>query len=71
MAGPGTVLSRTMQSISLTKIKEIEKQRDKYEVQKNKVLAGADGHPTDQRKRIRLLLRGVEELYPEAIGTYS
>ena len=67
MARPDTVLSRTMQSISLTKIKEIEKQRDKYEVQKNEVLAGADEHPTDQRTRITQLLRGVEELYPEVI----
>ena len=52
MALPGTVLSRTMQSISLTKIKEIEKQRDKYEVQKNEVLTEAGGRPADQCRRI-------------------
>ena len=56
-----------MHSISLTKIKEIEKQRDKYEVRKNEVLAAADGCPEDRRKRITQLLRGVEELYPEAV----
>ncbi|KAI1171649.1 hypothetical protein F4777DRAFT_591057 [Nemania sp. FL0916] len=57
-----SVLSRTMQSVSLTKIRELEKQREKYESRKNEVLSSAGEHTNDIRKRITHLLRGVKEL---------
>ncbi|KAI0856322.1 hypothetical protein F4860DRAFT_506817 [Xylaria cubensis] len=62
MAQPSLVLSQTMQSISLTKIRELEKQRDRYESRKNEVLAAAEKHPDDIRERITELLRGVQNL---------
>ncbi|KAI0406936.1 hypothetical protein F4802DRAFT_60517 [Xylaria palmicola] len=62
MAQSPTVLSQTMQSVSLTKIRELEKQRDRYESQKNEVLAAAEKHPDDIRERITQLLHGVKAL---------
>ncbi|KAI8955216.1 hypothetical protein F4801DRAFT_378899 [Xylaria longipes] len=62
MAQPSSVLSQTMQSISLTKIRELEKQRDRYESRKNEVLAAAEKHPDNIRERIAELLRGVNSL---------
>ncbi|TRX90496.1 hypothetical protein FHL15_008665 [Xylaria flabelliformis] len=62
MAQPSLVLSQTMQSISLTKIRELEKQRDRYESRKNEVLAAAEKHPDNIRERITELLRGVQNL---------
>ncbi|KAI0472230.1 hypothetical protein F4859DRAFT_504899 [Xylaria cf. heliscus] len=62
MAQPSAVLSQTMQSISLTKIRELEKQRDRYESRKNEVLAAAEKHPDSIRERITELLRGVKNL---------
>lgn len=68
MASPTSILSRTVQSISLTKIKELDKQRDKYTARKSEVLAAAAAHPEDIRERIKQLLQGLQELYPEAIN---
>lgn len=51
-----------MQSISLTKIRELEKQRERYEYQKNVVLAAAEKHPGNIRERITELLSGVKSL---------
>ncbi|KAI1118101.1 hypothetical protein F5Y14DRAFT_297296 [Nemania sp. NC0429] len=62
MAQPSSVLSQTMQSISLTKIRELEKQRNRYESRKNEVLSAADKHSDNIRERITQLLRGVEDL---------
>ncbi|KAI1438585.1 hypothetical protein GGR50DRAFT_685279 [Xylaria sp. CBS 124048] len=62
MAQPSYMLSPTMRSISLAKIRELEKQRDRYEARKNKVLAAVDSHPGDIRGRITELLRGVKDL---------
>ncbi|KAI1130400.1 hypothetical protein F5Y10DRAFT_236031 [Nemania abortiva] len=62
MAPPSSVLSQTMQSISLTKIRELEKQRNRYESRKNEVLSAAEEHPNDIRKRITQLLQGVKKL---------
>lgn len=62
---PVSALSQTLEAITLTKIKELDKQRAKYETQKNKVLETAS-QSTDQRTRIRQLLRGVKDLYPGA-----
>lgn len=62
MAHPSSVLSQTMQSISLTKIRELEKQRGRYESRKNEVLSAADKHSDNIRERITQLLRGVKDL---------
>ncbi|KAJ8119489.1 hypothetical protein ONZ43_g3567 [Nemania bipapillata] len=62
MAQSSSALSQTMQSISLTKIRELEKQRGRYESRKNKVLSAAAEHPDDIRERITQLLRGVKKL---------
>ncbi|KXH28474.1 hypothetical protein CNYM01_10585 [Colletotrichum nymphaeae SA-01] len=57
-----SVLSKTLQSITGTKIRELEKQRTQYESRKAKILQEAEEH-TDQGDRISCLLRGVKELY--------
>ncbi|KAI1753049.1 hypothetical protein F4782DRAFT_539794 [Xylaria castorea] len=62
MAQPSSVLSQTMQSISLTKIRELEKQRGRYESRKNEVLTAVEKHPDNIRERITELLRGVKSL---------
>lgn len=67
MASSVAALSKTLESITLTKIRELEKQRTKYEDRKNDVLQTAAGK-ADQRTRIRQLLKGVEDLYPGAAG---
>lgn len=65
MASSVAALSKTLESITLTKIRELEKQRSKYESLKNEVLQNAS-QGTDQRTRITQLLKGVEDLYPGA-----
>lgn len=64
MAPPTSILSKTLKSISVTKINEISKQRAKYEQRKDAVLAEAAKHADDPHRRIARLLRGVEDLYP-------
>lgn len=65
MPPPASVLSKTLQSITLTKIRELEKQRDKYEKSKKSVLDEAAGKKS-KRDVIAHLLAGVKELYPNA-----
>ncbi|KAK8135361.1 hypothetical protein PG984_003301 [Apiospora sp. TS-2023a] len=67
MAPPVSVLSRTLQSISVTKIREIEKERARYEESKRGVLAKADRFPEDRRNRIATLLYGVWEHCPDVM----
>jgi hypothetical protein len=67
MAPPASILSRTLQSISVTKISEIEKQRARYETSKSEVLVKADRYPNDPHKRIQQLSRGLQVLDPEAV----
>ncbi|KAK8110450.1 reverse transcriptase [Apiospora kogelbergensis] len=67
MTPPASVLSRTLQSISITKIREIEKQRVRYEKSKQDILAKADQFPNDPRKRIAVLLKGLGDVYQEAL----
>ncbi|KAH8891729.1 hypothetical protein GQ53DRAFT_746225 [Thozetella sp. PMI_491] len=64
---PTSALSQTLKSISVTKIREITKQREKYEQRKDAVLAKAAQHEHDQPQRIAELLRGIKDLYPEAV----
>lgn len=56
-----SALSQTLQSITLTKIRELEKQRHAYETRKAQVLAEAD-RTGSQHDRLALLLAGVNEL---------
>lgn len=63
MAQPTSILSQTMRSISMTKIRELEKQRGRYETQKNTVLDAADKHPDNIRERITELLSGVKNMH--------
>ena len=63
MAPPNSVLSKTLHSITLTKIRELSKLRGKYEHRKQAVLDRADAAPKDDvQTRIDILLDGVEEL---------
>ncbi|KAK6855779.1 hypothetical protein PG995_007930 [Apiospora arundinis] len=67
MTPPASVLSRTLQSISITKIREIEKQQARYEKAKQDILTKADQFPNDPRKRIAALLQGLNDVYPEPL----
>ncbi|KAK1963101.1 hypothetical protein LY78DRAFT_705389 [Colletotrichum sublineola] len=62
MPHPASLLSKTLQSITVTKIRELEKQRAQHESRKSKILQDADRH-LSQGERIGCLLRGVKELY--------
>ena len=68
MAPQTSILSKTLKSISVTKINEITKQRAKYERRKDAVLTEAAQHADDPHRRIARLLRGVEDLYPAGDG---
>jgi hypothetical protein len=65
MASPTSVLSKTLQSLTLTKIRELEKQRKTYEARKSEFL-GKAAASTDQSDRLACLLDGIRELYPPA-----
>ncbi|MBE3047259.1 hypothetical protein IMZ48_33005 [Candidatus Bathyarchaeota archaeon] len=68
MAAPTSALSQTLKSISLTKIREISKQRAVYEQRKDAVLAEAALHASDPHARIARLYQGVEDLYPSGLS---
>ncbi|OHW89506.1 hypothetical protein CSPAE12_11915 [Colletotrichum incanum] len=61
MSHSTSVLSKTLQSITVTKIRELEKQRAQYERRKSKILEDTERH-LDQGERIGCLLRGVKAL---------
>lgn len=65
MASPKSVLSATLQSITLSKIRELESRHKSYEARKRDYLARADAAP-DERDRLACLLEAVRELYPAA-----
>jgi hypothetical protein len=65
MASPTSVLSKTLQSITLTKIRELESRRNSYETRKRDFLDKA-GAAEDQRDRLGCLLKAFKELYPGA-----
>ncbi|PVH74284.1 hypothetical protein DL98DRAFT_519356 [Cadophora sp. DSE1049] len=66
MASTTAALSRTLKTITLTKINELEKQRKAYANSKNAVLESAAAANDDQRERALRLLQGVEDLNPPA-----
>lgn len=65
MAPPTSGLSETLQTLTLTKIGEIGKQRAKYEAKKQAILGKANG-TSDQRQLVSYLLSGVKESIPSA-----
>ena len=65
MVPPLSVLSKTLHSITLTKIRELEKLRTKYETRKKTVLEFVDEVNDDRRVRIDRLVAGLKELLPE------
>jgi hypothetical protein len=64
MSSSTAALSRTLKNITLTKIRELEKQRKTYAQSKNAVLEAAKKVGDDPRAKIALLLKGVEDLNP-------
>ena len=66
MASRSTALSQTLESITLTKIKELEKQRTSYEGRKHEILKEAENFNHHQRKKVFSLLNGVVNLLPWA-----
>jgi hypothetical protein len=65
MASPKSVLSKTLQSITLSKICELESRHKSYETRKREYLAKADA-TGDERDRLACLLEAVRELSPTA-----
>lgn len=65
MASPRSVLSKTLQSITLSKIRELESRHKSYETRKSEYLAKADA-AADERDCLACLLEAVKELYPPA-----
>ncbi|KAK3901362.1 hypothetical protein C8A05DRAFT_34943 [Staphylotrichum tortipilum] len=65
MATPKSVLSKTLQSITLSKIRELESRHKSYEARKRDYVAKADA-AADERDRLACLLEAVRELYPTA-----
>lgn len=64
MSTSTAALSRTLKTITLTKFKELEKQRKSYEKAKHAVLEAAAEDGIDSHTRIRRLLQGVQDLLP-------
>ncbi|KAK4154142.1 hypothetical protein C8A00DRAFT_43060 [Chaetomidium leptoderma] len=65
MATPKSVLSTTLQSITRSKIRELESRHKSYEARKREYVAKADA-AADERARLACLLEAVRELYPAA-----
>ncbi|KAK0673475.1 hypothetical protein QBC41DRAFT_126027 [Cercophora samala] len=70
MASPTSVLSKTLQSITRSKIRELESRHKSYEARKCDLLAQVDAG-TDERDRLNLLLDAFQELYPGALEDES
>ena len=66
MSSSTAALSRTLQNITLTKIRELEKQRKAYAQSKNGVLEAAKEVNDNPRAKIAILLKGVNELNPSS-----
>ncbi|KXX73036.1 hypothetical protein MMYC01_210502 [Madurella mycetomatis] len=65
MASPKSVLSKTLQSITLSKIRELESRHKSYEDRKREYLERANA-AADERERLASLIDAVRELYPAA-----
>ncbi|PWY85078.1 hypothetical protein BO70DRAFT_335252 [Aspergillus heteromorphus CBS 117.55] len=65
MAPTVSALSQTLQSLTLSKIRELEKRRKSYDMRKVAILEAADASQ-DPWQRLQYLLKGTLELYPAA-----
>ncbi|KAK4455574.1 hypothetical protein QBC34DRAFT_445137 [Podospora aff. communis PSN243] len=70
MASPTSLLSKTLHSITLTKIRELESRRKSYETRKREFLDKANAQ-TDPRDCLACLLDAFKELYPSASKDHS
>jgi hypothetical protein len=64
MALPSSALSKTLQSITVIKIGELEKQRNSFELRKAEILNAAEDAGIDHRERVRSLFPAAKELDP-------
>ncbi|KAF9890341.1 hypothetical protein FE257_006007 [Aspergillus nanangensis] len=60
-----SALSQTLQSLTSSKIRELEKQKTAYENRKANIYADADQQPT-LFNRVETLLTGTNKIYPDA-----
>ncbi|PYI01102.1 hypothetical protein BO78DRAFT_328444 [Aspergillus sclerotiicarbonarius CBS 121057] len=65
MPPAASALSQTLQSLTQSKIRELDKRRRSYEARRLAILEAASA-TQDPRQRLRHLLDGVKELYPSA-----
>ncbi|KAL2825725.1 hypothetical protein BDW59DRAFT_69621 [Aspergillus cavernicola] len=65
MAPPVSALSQTLESLTLSKIRELEKQRSSYEERKARILDDAETKP-DLFSRVNTILTGVKAIHPTA-----
>jgi hypothetical protein len=66
MALASSALSRTLQSITATKISELDKQRKSFEIRKNEIFVAVEKAADDHYQRAHQLLLGVKELDPSS-----
>jgi hypothetical protein len=62
MSSSTAVLSRTLKSITITKIAQLEKQRKSFAARKHALLEAAEQAEPNKRKKVLGLLEGVEAL---------
>ena len=62
MASSGGVFSKTLQSITTTKLNELSKKRKVFENQKTQLLRAAD-REIDQKTKLRILVDGVKKAF--------
>lgn len=59
---PSSILSQTLQSITVTKVQELETKRQTYQQHKDKIIANVDSAGEDSRQRVTHLLDGMKRL---------
>lgn len=64
MAPQSSALSKTLESLTLSKIRELEKQRSTYEDRKAQVLADAESQP-GLFARVNVILNGTKAILPQ------
>lgn len=67
---PIDYLSRTLQSLTRSKIHELGKQQDAYESRKAEIVSIASQLPTP-RERVAHMLAGTKEIVPDALSDHS
>jgi hypothetical protein len=62
MASPTASLSKTLKSITITKLASLEKERNAFASRKRAILDDVEEATPDKRQKVSRLLDGVEEL---------